>query len=71
MAEFLIRKAREEDIDTVEALYEKIHDAEENGTLTIGWIREIYPVRQTAEDVRNFAWTPTKRIKQPVPCIKN
>ncbi len=31
MAEFLIRKAREEDIDAVEALYEKIHDAEENG----------------------------------------
>ncbi len=52
MAEFLIRKAREEDIDAVEALYEKIHDAEENGTLTIGWIRGIYPVRQTAEDAR-------------------
>ncbi len=50
MAEFLIRKAREEDIDAVEALYEKIHDAEENGTPTIGWIRGIYPVRQTAED---------------------
>ena len=44
-----IRKAAEKDLDAVEALYDAIHTAEENGGQTIGWIRGVYPVRATAE----------------------
>ena len=43
-----IRKAAEQDIDTVEKLYDEIHTAEEAGKQTIGWVRGIYPVRATA-----------------------
>ena len=45
----VIRKARQEDINAVERLYDAIHTAEENGEKTIGWNRGIYPVRTTAE----------------------
>lgn len=45
----IIRKATSEDIDAVEKLYDEIHTAEESHKQTIGWIRGIYPVRDTAE----------------------
>ena len=45
----MIRKATFADLDAVEALYNEIHDAEEYGELITGWLREIYPVRSTAE----------------------
>lgn len=45
----MIRKATCADLDAVEALYNEIHDAEEYGELITGWLREIYPVRATAE----------------------
>lgn len=45
----MIRKATEEDIDAVEKLYDAVHTAEETGKQTIGWIRNVYPVRGTAE----------------------
>lgn len=46
----IIRKANSGDIDFVEKIYDKIHLAEENGLTSIGWKRDIYPVRKTAED---------------------
>lgn len=45
----MIRKATYTDLDAVEALYLEIHDAEARGAITTGWLREIYPVRATAE----------------------
>ena len=50
-----IRKANLSDIDEIAKIYEKIHDEEEKGLATIGWIRNIYPTRKIAEDalVRN------------------
>lgn len=45
-----IRKAKKADIDSIEKIYEKIHDSEEKGLITIGWIRTVYPTRKTAED---------------------
>ncbi len=45
----LIRKAGAADIDAVERIYDEIHDAEEAGRTTTGWIRGVYPVRATAE----------------------
>ena len=45
----MIRKAAASDIDAVEKIYDELHQAEEDGTATIGWLRGIYPVRATAE----------------------
>ena len=45
----MIRKAGKRDLDAVETLYGEIHDAEESGIITTGWIRAIYPTRGTAE----------------------
>lgn len=44
-----IRKAFAADIDAVERIYGLIHDEEEAGRATIGWARDVYPVRRTAE----------------------
>ena len=46
----VIRKAALADLDAIEQIYLDIHDAEENGTLTVGWARGVYPTRKTAED---------------------
>lgn len=46
----LIRKATEQDIDAIAQIYSDIHTAEENGEVTIGWIRDVYPTRATAEE---------------------
>lgn len=45
-----IRKANLSDLDSIELIYNDIHSAEENGSTTIGWIRNIYPTRKTAEN---------------------
>ena len=46
----MFRKAEPRDLDAIAAIYDRIHDNEEAGKTTIGWIRSIYPTRQTAED---------------------
>ena len=48
-----ILRAKEADIDSIEKIYESIHDAEEKGLTTTGWIRNVYPTRKTAEDALN------------------
>ena len=45
----VIRKATYADIDAVEKLYDDIHTAEELGKQTTGWVRNVYPIRATAE----------------------
>lgn len=45
-----IRIAHHKDIGHINAIYERIHTEEENGSTTIGWLRDIYPTRKTAED---------------------
>lgn len=45
-----IRKATSNDIDSIEKIYENIHDEEEHGLTATGWIRDIYPTRKTAEN---------------------
>jgi len=44
----MFRKATAADIDAIAAIYDRIHTAEENGENVTGWIRGIYPVRNTA-----------------------
>ena len=45
----MIRKAISEDIDAIEAIYNRIHHRQEQGKTVIGWQRNIYPTRQTAQ----------------------
>ncbi|MBU5430728.1 GNAT family N-acetyltransferase [Kineothrix sp. MSJ-39] len=45
-----IRKAEKNDLDRIEQIYDRIHDEEEKGVTTTGWIRNIYPTRKTAEE---------------------
>jgi ribosomal protein S18 acetylase RimI-like enzyme len=45
----MIRKAVYSDLDAVVNIYNEIHQLEEDGAITVGWIRGVYPVRATAE----------------------
>ena len=45
-----IRKATEADIPAVTAIYNVLLDREEQGLLTTGWTRGVYPTEQTARD---------------------
>lgn len=45
----MIREARPADIEAVVGIYDSIHTAEENGSAVIGWARNVYPTRETAE----------------------
>ena len=45
----MIIKAEMKHIPAIAAIYEAVHDREEAGMSTIGWIRGIYPTRATAE----------------------
>ena len=44
-----IRKGTSADLDGIESIYNEIHDEEESGNITTGWLRDVYPVRATAE----------------------
>ncbi|MBU5464998.1 GNAT family N-acetyltransferase [Anaerotignum sp. MSJ-24] len=46
----MIRKGTKDDIKAVAEIYSRIHDMEEAGKVTIGWVRAIYPTQKTAED---------------------
>lgn len=46
----MFRKATLQDLDGICQIYDDIHTEEEAGRATIGWVRSIYPTRQTAED---------------------
>lgn len=46
----MIRKATKSDIAAIAAIYEAIHDREEAGLTTTGWIRGVYPTEKTARD---------------------
>lgn len=44
----IIRKAAEQDVPAVAAIYDAILDREEAGLSTVGWIRGVYPTAETA-----------------------
>lgn len=50
MKDYIVRKANETDLEAISTIYEKIHDLEEKGKQTIGWIRNVYPTNQTARE---------------------
>lgn len=45
-----ILKADKAKIDEIEKIYDHIHDEEERGLAATGWVRNVYPIRQTAMD---------------------
>ncbi len=45
-----VRQATQAELDRIEQIYESVHDGEEQGLTTVGWIRNVYPTRKTAED---------------------
>lgn len=45
----MIRKATTADVTAVDAIYQHIHDAEEQGSITTGWRRGVYPTAATAQ----------------------
>lgn len=45
----MFRQATIHDLDAICAIYDAIHTQEEAGITTIGWIRSVYPTRQTAK----------------------
>lgn len=46
----MIRKGTQKDIEQIAKIYERILDREEMGNSSTGWIRNVYPTRQTAQD---------------------
>ncbi len=48
-----IRKAQKSDLSSIEKIYERIHEGEEKGLSTVGWIRNVYPTVKTAEEALN------------------
>lgn len=47
---FKFRLATAADIDAINKIYQHVHDEEEAGRTTTGWVRSIYPTRVTAEE---------------------
>lgn len=45
----VFRKAQKEDIDKVANIYSDIHTCEETGLTDTGWVRDVYPTRETAK----------------------
>ena len=43
------RKAAASDLDAVTAIYDKLHAQEDAGSVTIGWVTGVYPIRFDAE----------------------
>ncbi len=50
----IIRKACEKDIDAVNEIYDHIHTEQEKGAVYTGWVRDVYPKRDTAKASWSF-----------------
>lgn len=46
----MVRKATPGDLDAIAAIYDAIHTEEESGLASIGWIRGVYPTRESAAE---------------------
>lgn len=48
MTHKIIKAETIDDVESVSKIYDLIHQQEEAGIVSIGWKREIYPIRETA-----------------------
>lgn len=46
----MFRKANMKDLDEISKIYDEIHLKIENGEMVVGWVRDTYPTKKTAED---------------------
>ncbi len=46
--EMIFRRATAADVSAIAAIYTAIHDLEEQGLATTGWLRKVYPTEATA-----------------------
>ena len=47
MEKLIFRKAIENDIESITSIYEEVHEEIESGKIWIGWIKGVYPTRDT------------------------
>lgn len=47
MEKIVFRKAIRKDIEPITSIYEEVHEEIENGKIWIGWIKGVYPTRDT------------------------
>lgn len=52
----IIRKATSNDIDAVAKIYDEIHTEIEKGNYATGWVRDIYPLKSTAQNAFEKDW---------------
>ena len=52
----IIRKATANDIDAVAKIYDEIHTEIEKGNYATGWVRDIYPLKSTAQNAFEKDW---------------
>lgn len=53
MENIIIRKAEIADLTAILAIYDDIHTMEEQGLITSGWVRAVYPTETTATEAIN------------------
>lgn len=46
----MFRKAKQDDIAAVADIYKQIHEQESADLVKLGWLPNVYPVEQTAQD---------------------
>ncbi|MGO1470365.1 MAG: GNAT family N-acetyltransferase [Tissierella sp.] len=46
----MFRKANMSDIDRISEIYDEIHSKIESDKMVVGWVKDVYPTRKTAED---------------------
>ena len=59
----MIRKGTQQDIPYIAAIYEHIHDNEESGRSTVGWIRGVYRINKIQVPV--YADVPWRYLDVP------
>ena len=64
----MFRQATLSDLEQIAAIYDHIHTEEEAGRATVGWVRGVYPTRQTALDATREVLGVLQTI--PVPFAK-
>lgn len=47
MEKLVFRKAKEKDVEPITSIYDEVHEEIESGKIWIGWIKGIYPTKDT------------------------
>lgn len=50
MPDFKFRKATRDDISAAAKIYDRIIDEQEQGKITVGWVRGVYPTEKRCRE---------------------